>query len=95
MWRPRKVSQGTTAREDNSPAEGQWEERNGENRERVVERPTIITVEMNGRERSWGPLSRRAALRVGCFLEDMDREVNVFIEKEGERREVGVEKLVK
>ena len=56
------------------------------------EKPTIITVEENGRERKWGPLSRANAWRAGTFWEDMDREVKVFIVEEDKRKEVDVEK---
>ena len=50
----------------------------------------IITVDKNGQERKWGPLSRANAWRAGCFCDDMKGEVDVFLEKDGTRKEVEV-----
>ena len=38
-----------------------------------------------------GPISRTTAWRVGCFWEDMDGKVKVFLEKDQQRKEVQVE----
>ena len=54
----------------------------------VKKRLALVTVEENVRERRLVTLSRTAAWRVGCFLEDMDRDVKVFLEKgKGKKRE--------
>ena len=42
-------------------------------------RPAIVTVDQKGRETRWGPVSRRTAWRAGCYFEDMDGEVKVFL----------------
>ena len=42
--------------------------------------------------RRWGPLSRTTAWRVGCFLEDLQGGVKVFIRKDGKMAEVEAEK---
>ena len=59
------------------------------------QRPTVITVEENGRERKWGVLARSTAWRAGSFWEDMDRTPKVFLEKDGNRNEVQVEKRLR
>ena len=59
-----------------------------------AKRPTIITVDENGLERKWGPLSGSSAWRAGSFWEEMDRKVKVFLEKDGKRDEVHVEKRI-
>ena len=56
--------------------------------------PTIITVDENGREKTWGRLSGSSARRAGSFWEEMDRKVKVFLEKDGKRNEVHVEKRI-
>ena len=56
--------------------------------------PTIITVDISGRQRKWGPLSRSSAWRVGSYWEDMGGDAKIFLEKDGEKKEVSVEKLV-
>ena len=52
----------------------------------------IVTVEKSGKMRRWGPLSRTAAWRAGCFLEDLQGGVKVFIRKDGKMAEVEAEK---
>ena len=49
---------------------------------------------MNGKERRLGPLSRSNAWRVGCFLKDLNGAARVFIEKDGERKEVQAEERI-
>ena len=63
-------------------------------RTKATKRPTIITVDGDGRERTWGPLSRSSAWRAGSFWEELDRKVKVFLEKDGNRAEVHVEKRI-
>ena len=41
-------------------------------------RLTVTTVEMNGQERTWGPLSRSSAWRVGSFWDEMKGKVKDF-----------------
>ena len=53
-------------------------------------RPIVVTVEKNGREMKWGPLSRASAWRAGSFCLESDREVTVLLEKDGTRKEVEV-----
>ena len=58
---------------------------------------TIVTVEeMWGKkkERRWGPLSRATAWRVGIFCEDLNGDVKVFLDENGERKEAEVEKRI-
>ena len=55
-----------------------------------MKRPTIITVEEEGHERTWGPLSKANAWRAGCFWEERGQTVKVFLEKDGMRKEVEV-----
>ena len=43
------------------------------------------------KERSWGPLSRTNVWRVGSFWEDMNRDLEVFLDKNRERKEAEVE----
>ena len=57
-----------------------------------MKRVMIVTVETSGTMRRWGPLSRTTAWRVGCFLEDLQGGVKVFIRKDGKMAEVEVEK---
>ena len=60
---------------------------NGRKGENVkTSRPTIITAEKSGNERRWGLLSRANAWRAGCFVEDMDGDARVFLEKDGSFR---------
>ena len=47
-----------------------------------------------GKERTWGPLSRAAAWKAGCFWEESNGDTKVFLEKCGEKNEVSVEKLI-
>ena len=54
----------------------------------------VVTLDRSGGERKWGPLSRINAWRAGSYWEEMDREVKIFLEKDGKRREVSAEKLV-
>ena len=57
-------------------------------------RPAIITVDESGEVRNWGPLSKANASRAGSYWEDMDRKVQVLLEKDGERTAVEVEKRI-
>ena len=43
-------------------------------------------------EKRWGPLSRITAWRAGSLWEEMTGSVKVFLEKDGQRIEVDVEK---
>ena len=93
MWRPRKVSQGSTdPTQENNPAKHQG----GKSRKSGGKtKATIVTVEVmwgKEKERSWGPLSRATAWRVGIFCEDLNGDVKVFLDKNGERKEAEVEK---
>ena len=45
-------------------------------------------------EKEYGPLSKTNAWRVGCFLEDLNGAARVFIEKDGERKQVQVEEHI-
>mgnify|MGYP004662545421 CR=1 FL=1 len=58
----------------------------------------VITVEQRwGKgeiEKRWGPLSRTTAWRAGSFWEESNGSVKVFLDKDGKRAEVQVEKLV-
>ena len=56
--------------------------------------PTVVTVDKDGQERKWGPLSRTSAWKAGCFYKEMKGDAKVFLEKDGKRAEVGVEKQV-
>ena len=78
-WMPSKTTQDKT--------EGKGA---GKPRTEAARRPTIITVDGDGREKTWGPLSRSSARRAGSFWEEMDRTVKVFLEKDGKRDEVHV-----
>ena len=91
MWRPRKVSQGTTDPEPIGSCEDRWGKswKAGEKKS-----PMVVTVDKGGLERKWGPLSRSISWRAGCYNEETDREVKIFLEKEGKMDEVIVEKLV-
>ena len=55
-----------------------------------MKRPTIITVEEEGHERKWGPLSKANAWRAGRFWEERGQTVKVFLENDGSRKEVEV-----
>ena len=59
-----------------------------------AKRPTIITVEKSGEVRNRGPLSKANAWRVGSFLEDIDGEALVFLEKDHKRKAVQAEKRI-
>ena len=59
-----------------------------------AKRPTVITVDKDGREACCGPLSRHSAGKAGRLWEDLRGEVHVFLEKDGQRKEVQVEKRV-
>ena len=56
--------------------------------------PTVITVDKSGQERTWGPLSRAAAWKAGCFWEESKGDAMVFLEKGNEKIKVSVEKLI-
>ena len=51
----------------------------------------VVTVDQSGQVRTLGPLSRRSAWRAGRLWDDLDGKVKVFLEKDGRRKEVGVE----
>ena len=59
-----------------------------------AKRPTIITVDENGLEKKWGPLSGSSAWRAGSFWEEMNRTPKVFFRKDGKGDEVHVEKRI-
>ena len=63
-------------------------------RTKKTKRPLIVTVEGCGRTRTWGPLSRAAVWRAGCFWEDIRGAVKVFIKKDGKMEEVKVVKRI-
>ena len=56
----------------------------GNPRTKATKRPTIITVDENGLEKKWGPLSGPSAWRAGSFWEEMNQKVKVFLEKRRE-----------
>ena len=90
MWRPER-----SAKEPQTPSQASHGKTNGGNHEKLKQhekerRPTIITVEKNGHERSWGPLSKTNAWRAGCFWQEMEEKVKVFLMKGGDRTEVEV-----
>ena len=93
MWRPRKVSQGTTGAKQNHAAVHQRRQ-GGKKEVRLPQRPTIVTIEKNGQVRKWGPLSQVNALRAGCYWEDMRGDAKVYLEKGRKRTEVAVEMTV-
>ena len=59
-----------------------------------MKRPTVVTVEKGGKERIWGPLSRTTAWSAGCFVRVMKGDVQVFLEKDGVKKEVQVVKRI-
>ena len=95
MWRPRKVSQGTT---DPTPESASTKRRRETSRKTEgYTKPTIITVEQRwgrGEIKKWGPLSKTTAWRAGSFWEESICSIKVFLDKDGRRVEVVVEKLV-
>ena len=62
----------------------------GKPKQKADKRPTIVTVEENGHERKWGPLSENNAWTAGSFWLEMGQSVKVFLEKDGLRNEVEV-----
>ena len=56
--------------------------------------PTVVTVEKSGKESTWGPLSRTAAWKAGCFWEEKKGDAKIFLERGDEKIEVSVEKLI-
>ena len=54
----------------------------------------IVTVEEDGRTRTWGQLSRTTSWRVGCFWEEMQEAVKIFIKRDGKMDEVEVVKRI-
>ena len=66
----------------------------GRTPKQTKERPAIITVDESGETRNWGPLSRANAWRAGSYWEEMDRKVQVLLEKDNTRRAVQVEKRI-
>ena len=87
--RPRKVSQGTTAAKK-VPAKHEATWGSARKAEKKT-KPTVIKVDGEGRERTWGQLSRATALKVGRLWEDTGRKIKVFLEKDRQRKEVFVE----
>ena len=75
-----KTTQAKAKREAKGKKGGKW--------------PTVITVDKSGFERTWGPLSRTAAWKAGCFWEESKGDAKVFLEKGAVKKEVNVEKLV-
>ena len=61
---------------------------------KTTKRPTIVTVEEGGWSRTWGPLSRTTSWRVGCFWEEMQGAVKVFIQKDEKMVEVQVVEMI-
>ena len=51
-------------------------------------------MDKGGKERKWGPLSRATAWKAGSYWEEMKGDAKVYLEKDGKRVEVGVEKRV-
>ena len=56
--------------------------------------PTVVTVDKRGHERKWGPLSRASAWKAGCFYVESKGDAKVYLEKDGARKDVDVEKRV-
>ena len=83
-----------SARDPQTPKKPTQRETNGEDRgeKREMTWPVIVTVDGEGHERKWGPLSRSAAWRAGRFWEDRKGAVKVFLEKGETRKEVDIEK---
>ena len=95
MWRPVRLAkepQAPHVKDTNHKANGERRLKNEETKKE--KRPTITTVDDKGKVRTWGPLSRNNALRVGCYWEDMCRGVRVYIGKDRKRKEVEVEVMV-
>ena len=76
----KKPTQAKAKRESKKKNAGKW--------------PIVITVDKSCQERTWGPLSRTAAWKAGCFWEEKKGDTKVFLEKSGEKIEVSVEKLI-
>ena len=83
-----------SAKEPQTPSQTSHGKSNGGNagkpKGKDERRPTIITVEENGHERSWGQLSEINAWRAGFFWLEMGKKVTVLLEKDGKRKEVDV-----
>ena len=93
MGRPRKVSQGTMDAEQNNSRQNR-----GERSEKPQNQGNQKAHHHHG-GRGWaredmGALSRSSAWRAGSFWEELDRKVKVFLEKDGNRAEVHVEKRI-
>ena len=74
-----------------TPSQGQAGNQRGEGRK--------VAHRHHGRQRrqrkkTWGPLSRTAAWKAGCYWEESKGEAKVFLEMCGEKKEVSVEKLM-
>ena len=89
LRRPRKGSQGTT-----DPKTNTCRDQRGklDKLKKEVKRPTIITVEEKGHERTWDPLSKANAWKAGLFRLEIGRSVKVFLEKDDSPKEVEVYK---
>ena len=66
-------------------AQREANEANGGDGEKKAKWSVIVTVDEDGHERKWGPLSRNAAWRAGRFWEGRRGTVKVLLEK-GETR---------
>ena len=85
---------GRSAKEPQTPPKTRHGKTNGGNHGKPKgnekRRSVIITVDQNGQERSWGPLSRTNAWRAGCFWQEMEEKVDIFLVKDGTRKVVEV-----
>ena len=86
-----------SAKEPQTPSQTSQAKTNGERKKGQAKkgRPTVVTIDENGCERKWGPLSQTSAWRAGSYWEDMDGDARVFLEKDGERKEMEVEIILK
>ena len=90
MWKTRKVSRGNKTLNQSSHAKTDG----GRTGKAGEKSPTVLTVDKDGRERKWRPLSRFTAWRAGSYWEDMAGYAKIFLEKDAERNEVNAEKFV-
>ena len=56
--------------------------------------PIVVTVDRSGKEITWGPLTRTAAWKAGCYWEETKGDAKVFLVKGAEKKEMSVEKLI-
>ena len=76
------------------PTRHENNEGNGASGEKKAKWPVIVTVDGEGHERKWGPLSWNTAWRVCRFWENRKGAVKVFLEKGETLKEVDVEKRI-